>query len=109
MGPSVTFCLSLSRPRSLASLPVRSSLSFLVSFLPFLFSPPFFLSFFPVPAFFLPFSFLLLPFSFLLPSSSLSSFLSSFFPPFYLPFLPSPSLPCLYLMVVLGLILGIVA
>ena len=109
MGPSVTFCLSLSRPRSLASLPVRSSLSFLVSFLPFLFPLPFFLSFFPVPAFFLPFSFLLLPFSFLLPSSSLSSSLSSFFPPFYLPFLPSPSLPCLYFMVVLGLILGIVA
>ena len=98
MGPSVTFCLSLSRPRSLASLPVRSSLSFLVSFLPFLFSLPFFLSFFPVSAFFLPFSFLLLSFSLLLPSSSLSSSLSSFFSPFLssLPSLPFSSVFVFY-------------
>ena len=86
MGPSVTFCLSLFRPRSLASLPVRSSLSFLISFLPFLFSLPFFLSFFPVSR--------LLP-PFLFPSSSL--FLPpSFFLPFFLPFfLLSPLLSSL--------------
>ena len=96
--------------------PVPVRLRHFRSALPFPFSSPSSLSSFllpsscpssPFPAFFLPFSFLLLPFSFLLPSSSLSSFLSSFFPPFYLPFLPSPSLPCLYFMVVLGLILGI--
>ena len=90
MGPSVTFCLSLSRPCSLASLPVRSSLPF---------SSPSSLS-----SFLLPSSCPSSPFP---PSSSLSlsfffPFPSSFLlPPFLPPFLPSfppflsslPSLP----------------